>query len=167
MAGRATSQTVIGRERELAALGAAVESAKAGEPRIVLVAGDARIGKTRLVIEACARAEQLGVLCAVGGCVQLGESSLAFAPLVQALRGVRRRLCVEEFAELRGPAVPSVGAVLGITEVGSDGQHGQMFEQPLGCWRGWPIGSRQSLRALNSRFSGVRELPPFDAQVRR
>jgi DNA-binding CsgD family transcriptional regulator len=75
--------------------------------------------------------------------VQLGESSLAFAPLVQALRGVRRRLGGEEFAELLGPAGSSVGAMLGITEVGSDGPRGQVFEQLLGVLG--RLGDRQPM----------------------
>ena len=73
VARRVTSATVIGRREELAAIGAAVASARSGQPRIVLVGGEAGIGKTRLITEACAAAEQDGVLCAVGGCVQLGE----------------------------------------------------------------------------------------------
>ena len=104
VARRVTSATVIGRREELAAIGAAVASARSGQPRIVLVGGEAGIGKTRLITEACAAAEQDGVLCAVGGCVQLGEASLPYAPLVEALRGLRRRFGEEEFSELLGPA---------------------------------------------------------------
>ena len=99
--------------------------------RIVLVGGEAGIGKTRLITEACAAAEQDGVLCAVGGCVQLGEASLPYAPLVEALRGLRRRFGEEEFSELLGPATRSVGVLLGIGEGGSVEQ-GRLFEQLLG-----------------------------------
>ena len=53
-------------------MAAAVAAAKSGQARVVLVSGDAGIGKTRLVTEACTRAERDGVLTAVGGCVQLG-----------------------------------------------------------------------------------------------
>jgi hypothetical protein len=71
------------------------------------------------------------VLAAVGGCVQLGTSSLAYAPLTQALRGVRHRVGEEAFTELLGPAAATVGVLLGITE-GAGGQPGQVFEQLLG-----------------------------------
>jgi predicted ATPase len=57
---------------------------------IVLVGGEAGIGKTRLITEAWA--ERNAVLRVVGGCVQLGEASLAYSPLVEALRGLRRRV---------------------------------------------------------------------------
>jgi predicted ATPase len=56
---------------------------------IVLVGGEAGIGKTRLITEAWA--ERNAVLCVIGGCVQLGEAWLAYSPLVEALRGLRRR----------------------------------------------------------------------------
>ena len=131
MAGRVTSPIVIGRREELASIAAAVAAAKSGKAQVVLVSGDAGIGKTRLVTEACTRAERDGVLTAVGGCVQLGESSLAYAPLIEALRGVRRRLGDEEFTGLLGPAAASVGALLGLVD-GSDGHPSQIFEQLLG-----------------------------------
>ena len=86
-----TSATVIGRSEELAAIDAVAAAAKAGHSRIVLIGGEAGIGKTRLITEACVRAEQDGVLCVIGGCVQLGGASLAYSPLVEALRGLRRR----------------------------------------------------------------------------
>ena len=44
----------MGRDAEVAALAAAAGEARAGEPRGVLVAGEAGIGKTRLVSEAVA-----------------------------------------------------------------------------------------------------------------
>lgn len=131
MGGRVTSPTVIGRDAELASIAQAVASAKAGQPRIMLIAGDAGIGKTRLITEACTRAEQDGVLTAVGGCVQLGQSSLAYAPLIEALRGVRRRLGDEDFTELLGPAVTTVGVMLGLSE-GSGVDPGRLIEQLLG-----------------------------------
>jgi DNA-binding CsgD family transcriptional regulator/tetratricopeptide (TPR) repeat protein len=131
MAGRGTSPTIVGRGAELAVLAEAVASVQAGRPRIVLVAGDAGIGKTRLVTETCARAERDGVLCAVGGCVQLGTASLAYAPLIQALRGVRHRVGEHAFTDVLGPAAATVGVLLGITE-GAGGEPDQVFEQLLG-----------------------------------
>ena len=130
VARRVTSSTLIGRREELAAIEAAIVSAKAGEARIVLMGGDAGIGKTRLITEACAHAERDGVLCAVGGCVQLGEASLPYAPLIGALRAVRRRVGDDEFAELLGPAAATVGTLLGIGD-GGDVERGRLFEHLL------------------------------------
>ena len=70
---------MIGRTAELALLAEALTAATERQPRIVLVAGEAGIGKTRLIREACVRAERDGVLTAIGSCVQLGDSSVAYA----------------------------------------------------------------------------------------
>ena len=45
------SPVLVGREAELAALTAALESAIGGEPALVLLGGEAGVGKTRLVVE--------------------------------------------------------------------------------------------------------------------
>ena len=81
---RVTSSALIGRRVELTAAVEAATSVHSGQARIVLIAGDAGIGKTRLVTEVCLRASQAGMLTAVGGSVQLGEASVAYAPLVGA-----------------------------------------------------------------------------------
>jgi tetratricopeptide (TPR) repeat protein len=51
---------VVGRDHELGRLAAEWESVKAGEGRVVLVEGDAGIGKTRLVDEFVAQLDELG-----------------------------------------------------------------------------------------------------------
>jgi hypothetical protein len=56
---------------------------------------------------------------------------LAYAPLIQALRGVRHRVGEAAFADVLGPAAATVGVLLGITE-GAGGQPDQVFEQLLG-----------------------------------
>jgi predicted ATPase len=50
----------------LAALRAAAAAAVAGRVQIVLIDGDAGIGKSRLVSSACARVRQEGMVAAVG-----------------------------------------------------------------------------------------------------
>ncbi|MFE0458315.1 AAA family ATPase [Kitasatospora sp. NPDC058965] len=70
-----------GRERELGALLGALRS----RPSVVLVEGEAGIGKSRLVVEATAVLEGEGVRTAVGECRPLREP-LAFGPVVEALR---------------------------------------------------------------------------------
>jgi predicted ATPase len=51
VARRVTSSVLIGRSNELTAVLDAARSAKGGRARIVLLAGDAGIGKTRLIGE--------------------------------------------------------------------------------------------------------------------
>jgi predicted ATPase len=79
----------------------------------MLIAGDAGIGKTRLVTEVCSRASQAGMLTAVGGCVQLSEASAPYAPLVGVLRELRRQLGTGRVAELLGAARAQIGLLFG------------------------------------------------------
>jgi hypothetical protein len=62
--------TFIGREPELATLHAALADATAGHGRIVLLAGEPGVGKTRLAQELAAYARQRGALVLVGRCYE-------------------------------------------------------------------------------------------------
>jgi DNA-binding CsgD family transcriptional regulator/tetratricopeptide (TPR) repeat protein len=75
----------IGRERELSRLQAAL----AGRVRLVLVVGDAGIGKTRFVGEGLRRAAATGMLTVGGGCLPLAEK-LPLLPLADALDELSR-----------------------------------------------------------------------------
>ena len=76
---------MIGRERELATLHAALADATAGHGRIVLLAGEPGVGKTRLAQELAAYARQCGALVLVGRCYE-GEGAPPFWPWVQMIR---------------------------------------------------------------------------------
>jgi DNA-binding CsgD family transcriptional regulator len=127
-----TSPTLVGRAAELAALQTAAASATKGHSRIVLVGGDAGIGKTRLLSEFCARARQDGMLTAIGGCVQLGEVAIAYAPLVEALREVARELGAETFDELVGPGRDELDGLIGGRGAADASSPGPLFEHLLG-----------------------------------
>ncbi len=98
--GRATIGTVprwderrlVGRARELAALEAAVGRAVVGRGSAVLVAGDAGVGKSRLLDELAARAAGRGLRVLTGHCVDLGEVGLPYLPFVDLLRPVAAEL---------------------------------------------------------------------------
>jgi predicted ATPase len=92
MARRVSSPRLVGRAGELAQLAAALERALAGSPAAVLVAGEAGVGKTRLVSEFAARVAATDVSVLTGGCVALVEGELAYAPLAEAPRGLLQRL---------------------------------------------------------------------------
>jgi predicted ATPase len=71
MTGRVTSANFVGREKELRRLQRVLQSAAAGEPRTFLIAGEAGVGKTRLVQEFAGRVGgEAQVL--LGSCIQLG-----------------------------------------------------------------------------------------------
>src|SRR5437870_1733709 len=77
----------VGRERELAALRDAVGATAAGAGRVVLLAGEAGIGKTRTLEEAGAQARAAGFRALWGHCYE-GSGAPAFWPWLQALRGL-------------------------------------------------------------------------------
>src|SRR3954451_17124031 len=79
---------LVGRAGELATLLAAVDRALAGRGSAVLLAGDAGVGKTRLLDELAARAADRGGRVLVGHCVDLGDVGLPYLPFVDLLRPV-------------------------------------------------------------------------------
>ena len=91
MSARLSSPILIGRVPEMATLEEALGRAEDGEPVVVLVGGEAGIGKSRLVRELADRARERGDLVLEGGCVSLGsDEGLPFAPIAEALRGLAR-----------------------------------------------------------------------------
>src|SRR5215207_11361921 len=122
MAGGFTSQQFIGRAVELGRLEAALEQAGQGRPQLVLVAGDAGVGKTRLLAEFADRARQRGSRVLVGGCVELGDIGLAYLPVVDALRGLGDEPAEAELLAEVAATAPGLGRLLpGLKEVGSTG----------------------------------------------
>jgi predicted ATPase len=86
VARRVSSPVLVGRDGEVAQLRAVLERAAAGRPATVVVAGEAGVGKTRLVAELVGQAGELGAVALTGGCLDVGEGVLTYAPLVEALR---------------------------------------------------------------------------------
>ena len=92
MAGRIVSPELIGREGELDVIARALEDARAGRARTVLIGGEAGIGKSRVLGAALDQARADGAIVLLGGCIGLAEGSLPFAPIVEALRPYVREL---------------------------------------------------------------------------
>ena len=86
------SPVFVGRSAELARLLTAMDRADEGTPGVVLIGGEAGVGKTRLLQEFLDRAEARGAVTTVGGCLELGAESLPFAPISAALRTLSRRI---------------------------------------------------------------------------
>jgi len=80
------SAVFVGRDRELARLRAVVGG---GEARLLLVVGDAGVGKTRLVTQAMSRVAADGTLVVWGGCLPMRET-LPLLPVVDALSELGR-----------------------------------------------------------------------------
>ncbi|MET9505112.1 AAA family ATPase [Streptomyces sp. NPDC006622] len=75
----------IGRDEEVARLSDVLERARAGEARAVLLAGDAGVGKTRVLAEIAARAARAGTTVLTGHCVDLGDVGLPYLPFTEIL----------------------------------------------------------------------------------
>ena len=84
----AGSPVLIGRTRELDRLLEAMGVASAQGSAVALVAGEAGVGKTRLVHELSARAVDQGWRVCIGRCVDLGEAIWPLAPLREIVGGL-------------------------------------------------------------------------------
>ena len=89
---------------ELERLEASFARAAAGTPVIVLVGGEAGIGKTRLVEEFARRARGAGARVLTGACLRIGDGGLPFAPFVAALRELVRGVQPGSWRPFSGPA---------------------------------------------------------------
>ena len=97
MPGRITSSAFIGRTRELQNLLEIFEASRAA-PAVVLLGGEAGVGKTRLVNEFSGRIPEAQVL--VGACLELGQAVMPLAPLAGILRQLSRTLGPNETRQL-------------------------------------------------------------------
>jgi DNA-binding CsgD family transcriptional regulator len=79
---------MVGRDAEFAELVGLLDAAAAGRPAVALVGGDAGVGKTRLVTELAAEAENRGFAVLSGRCAELGDA-VPYLPLADALRDAR------------------------------------------------------------------------------
>jgi len=105
---------LLGREREQAELDAAMSLALDGIPQVVVLAGDAGLGKTTLVADLARRAEGLGFAVAVGHCLDI-EADISFAPVVEAIRtlvegleGAESRPLARRMSSVLNPATPTI-----------------------------------------------------------
>ena len=118
MAGSAATSRFVGRAAELGRLEAAFGYVGGGEPATVCVGGEAGVGKTRLVTQFAGQVRGSGGRVLLGGCIELAEASLPYAPVVEALRGLGRGLEPATLDELVGPGRPMLARLL--PEFGQD-----------------------------------------------
>jgi DNA-binding NarL/FixJ family response regulator len=121
---------MVGRSRELAELRERFAVAASGDPQVVVIGGEAGIGKSRLIAEFAA-ALPSGTEFAVGHCLELGPDGPPFAPFSTMLRALLADLGLEQLAELAGPGsadlvglVPELGRVSPADPLG----RGRLFE---------------------------------------
>jgi DNA-binding CsgD family transcriptional regulator/tetratricopeptide (TPR) repeat protein len=112
MGGRVQSPTFVGRVEELQILEAARRRAANTEPAVVLVGGEAGIGKTRLVGELAVRCATTGTRVLAGRCIPVGDGVLPYAPIVEVLRALVTDLGASAVRGLVGPSWPELARLL-------------------------------------------------------
>jgi DNA-binding CsgD family transcriptional regulator len=83
-------ELVLGRDRELGVLAAALDGARRSVGRLVFLVGEAGIGKTTLLAESVRLAEARDMAYAVGRCHQDQDLAPPYWPWIQVLRRLRR-----------------------------------------------------------------------------
>ncbi|HEX5015362.1 MAG TPA: AAA family ATPase [Candidatus Limnocylindrales bacterium] len=111
MAGTLSSPQLVGRATELASLENAFRRAVDGEPAVVLIGGDAGLGKTRLVTEFAEIARANGARVLTGACLDLGGEGPPLGPFLEALRELGMELQPRELRALLGDVAPELVAV--------------------------------------------------------
>src|SRR5690606_5456564 len=87
---RDDSASFIGRTAELTRLRRAWRRVSAGRSELLLIAGEAGVGKTRLMREFTAQVSDSASRVLWGECIDLQQGGLPYAPFRQALRTAMR-----------------------------------------------------------------------------
>ena len=103
---------LVGRERPSSVLRSAVAGACDGHGGLVLIAGEAGIGKTALVADAAEEARRRGALLLGGTCWD-GEGAPGYWPWVQVVRAFQRAASADEWVAARDAAGGGLAFLLG------------------------------------------------------
>jgi class 3 adenylate cyclase/tetratricopeptide (TPR) repeat protein len=101
----------VDRDDERAALRQYVDRANDGNGGLVIIAGNAGVGKTRLVEEVGAEARARGLQFVAARCNETSQRD-PYMPLVEVLETVRRRLSPESFRDLIGEHAGEIARLL-------------------------------------------------------
>ncbi len=129
MAASRALPALVGRDAPLGSLDAALDRAVDGQPSIVVLSGEAGIGKSRLLAEVVAHAEARGIPTAVAGCVEVG-AELPFLPLASLLRRALGTLPAERRAAVVGIAAEEVVRL--VPEIAPDVRAGPLPSDAVG-----------------------------------
>jgi DNA-binding CsgD family transcriptional regulator/tetratricopeptide (TPR) repeat protein len=133
----------VGREAHLGLLEGALRSAAAGSPAVVIVDGEAGVGKTRLVEEFLRRARLAGATAVAGHCVDLHVGGYPYSPFIEVFRAVIAMTEPATLPALLGPAraelskllpelAPRLGAATGASVDDGRLARARLFELILG-----------------------------------
>jgi eukaryotic-like serine/threonine-protein kinase len=106
-----TAGVFVGREQEMAILRARLEDTLAGRGRLVLLVGDAGIGKTRITHELATDALARGAQVFIGRCYE-GEGAPPFWPWVQIVRAYLQDCDLETLQADMGTGVVDIAQIM-------------------------------------------------------
>ena len=84
-----TPAPLVGRRAERLWFDDALDKVAAGNPRVIVLAGEAGVGKSRLIADVVARHAD-GWVVAVGHCLEEGQHDLPYSPLAGILGAIAR-----------------------------------------------------------------------------
>ena len=108
---QAAADELVGRDDQLAALDGVLAGAGGGRGRVVLVAGEPGIGKTRLAEEAARRGAAAGMQVAWGRCHE-GDGAPTLWPWTQVVRQLAAELGPGQLAAMLGPSAAWLGQLM-------------------------------------------------------
>ena len=109
-----TGGVFVGRQRELDRLKVALEEALSGRGRVVMLAGEPGIGKTRTAQELTSYAETLGAQVLWGRCYE-EEGAPPYWPFIQPIRSYAQQRDAEQLQSEMGPGAADIAEI--VTEV--------------------------------------------------
>lgn len=109
---RTLAPQMVGRHAELQALDEHLQQARTGSGRVVLIAGEAGVGKTRLARAFTERArEQVGTETLLGHCYD-EDPAVPYGPFIDALRSFLRSVGAQEMIAAAGPWAGNLARLL-------------------------------------------------------
>jgi DNA-binding CsgD family transcriptional regulator len=169
------SGVLVGRQSELQRLDSVMESVARGGSAVVLIDGEAGVGKSRLLRELASRASARGFRVAIGRCVQFGEEIWPLAPLREMVASVANELDGEAFDLVVGNARAVLARLAPEVGGGDDAGHApvegtRLCELVVGVFRRlaqrgplllvvddlhWADGTTRTLFSLLARAGGL------------
>ncbi|MEU4204489.1 AAA family ATPase [Streptomyces sp. NPDC045470] len=119
---------LIGREHSVRMLRSRLERARASHGGLVLVTGEAGIGKTSLVHSAVDEARDHGDMLVVHGTCWDSDGTPGFWPWTQAVRGLRRGAAAEEWEAAATAAGGALSVLLGEGTGAGDALRFELFD---------------------------------------
>ena len=120
---RISSPDLVGRSRELRELTSCLEEARNGQPQLVLLQGEAGIGKSRLLHALLDRCRAAGDRVLIGHAVDVGRTALPFVPIAEVIRQLTGQVEEPALSQLLGRGrrelawlVPALGTASDLDE---------------------------------------------------